>query len=142
MLCLVRDPRAILASQARRWSRHSLPQVRQFVRRWNVADTLMRSFAADDPGGFRLVGYERLVDEPREVMEEVADFLGIGWDECLVQPTKGSRFWAGNSSYKESHAGVSKRAVDRFTEELPPPLIGELETWLAPRDDRPRATSR
>ena len=133
VICIVRDPRAVMGSQARRWGRHTLTHVRKFARRWAACDALTRLFSESYPEQFLAIRYEDLVDDTRSVMARVVEHLGIAWDDGLAAPTRGGRPWGGNSSYREPHSGVSKNPLTRYTEELSRPLIVEIERLLSRR---------
>jgi len=134
-VCVVRDPRAVLASQARRWERGRTPQgMRHFAKRWATGDVLTRAFEEVHPG-FLAVRYEDLVEGPESVMRTVATHLGITWDPILVTPTRGGAPWGGNSSYgvEGAAAQVSDVSLKRYEQELDPALVRELTRLLAPR---------
>jgi acyl transferase domain-containing protein/acyl-CoA synthetase (AMP-forming)/AMP-acid ligase II/alpha-beta hydrolase superfamily lysophospholipase len=57
----------------------------------NTLDFLARI----DPQRHHLVRYEELVTQPRQVMEDLCQFLGIPFDEALLQPYKGDRMTDG-----------------------------------------------
>jgi hypothetical protein len=135
VVCVVRDPRAVLASQARRWERGRTPQgMRHFARRWATGDALTRAFQARHPE-FLAVRYEDLVETPERVMRTVADHLQVRWDDILVQPTRGGEPWGGNSSYGTEGAPsrISAVSLRRYEQELPAPLVEGVCRLLAPR---------
>lgn len=137
VLAVVRDPRAVLASQARRWDRGRTPAgMRHFARRWATGDRLVRTGLRQWPQQFLAVRYEDLVAAPAPVMQSVARHLGIAWNEVLVQPTREARPWGGNSSYgtdPQGAAQVSGNSRERYLDELPPALVRDVARLLAPR---------
>lgn len=134
-VCVVRDPRAVLASQARRWERGRTPQgMRHFARRWATGDALTRAFQQRHPA-FLAVRYEDLVEAPEQVMRDVAEHLKIRWHDILVQPTRGGEPWGGNSSYGTEGAPsrISDVSLRRYEQELPAPIVQGVSQLLAPR---------
>ncbi len=138
VVCVVRDPRAVLASQAKRWERGRTPEgMRHFARRWATGDVLTHDFLRRHPQ-FTAVRYEDLVAEPERVMRDVATHLDILWDDVLVQPTRGGVPWGGNSSFgtEGAPAGISAVSLKRYEKELRPDVVAGLCRLLAPRMTR------
>ena len=129
---VVRDPRAVMASQFERWERGKPLHVRTFAARWAAADHLARTFERAHPE-FIAVRYEDLVRETEAVMRRVAGHLGIEWHPILAEPTDDAAPWGGNSSTKEKVSGVSAASLDRWAEQLEPAHLDLLERLLAPR---------
>ncbi|WP_340302380.1 sulfotransferase family protein [Roseobacter sp. HKCCD7870] len=46
-----------------------------------------------------VVRYETLVNDPEGVMRGVASWIGIDYDDCLLQPSMHGQFWPGISSF-------------------------------------------
>lgn len=138
VVCVVRDPRAVLASQARRWERGRTPQgMRHFARRWATGDALTRRFQ-QRYASFLAVRYEDLVEAPEAVMRRVAEHVGVSWDDILVQPTRGGEPWGGNSSYGTEGAAsrISPVSLKRYEQELPESIVAGVSRLLAPRMER------
>jgi hypothetical protein len=77
------------------------------------------------------VRYEALVEEPKPQMQRVADFLGIGWSEGLVEnrPAAERRGFIKTPSYSQVAEPIYRRAVERwrkYSDELAPaiPILG------------------
>jgi hypothetical protein len=135
VVCVVRDPRAVLASQARRWERGRTPQgMRHFARRWATGDVLTRAFQEQHPE-FLAVRYEDLVATPEDVMRRLAGHLQVTWDDILVKPTRGGEPWGGNSSYgtESAPSRISPVSLRRYEQELPAAIVEGLSRLLAPR---------
>ena len=131
-VCMVRDPRAVMASQFERWDRGALRHVRTFAARWAEADRLTARFEADIPQ-FRVVRYEDLVAKPEATMRGVAAHLGIDWDEILLAPTARGAEWRGNTSANAPQSGISAESVSRYVDQLGPDALREIERIVAPR---------
>lgn len=74
---------------------------------------------------YKVIRYEDLVKAPREVMEQVADFIQIEFVQALLEPTVMGMPWIGNSSSDRGFEGVSTEPVVRYQHEIRP-----LETAL------------
>jgi tetratricopeptide (TPR) repeat protein len=80
------------------------------------------------------VRYEALVDEPKPQMQRVADFLGIGWSDELVEnrPAAERRGFIKTPSYSQVAEPIYRRAVERwrkYSDELAP-AIPILRPWI------------
>ena len=65
----------------------------------------------------RWVRYERLVEDPDSVMRELAAWLEIEFDPCLLEPTMLSQAWPGISSFAAT-SGVDTGPARRTTQAL------------------------
>lgn len=150
-ICLVRDPRAVVASY-RDWAHHRFEldyadqahakaleaEARRTFVSYNptVATLLWKAavngsaqarnrFGADR---VRMVNYEDLVLDPRRAFAELAAWLGVEFvDSMLDVPMI-------NSSYDnfDRRGGFSTPAVDRWREKLSRNEIGIVEFWARP----------
>lgn len=68
--------------------------------------------AAADPRRVRWFRYEALVREPKKIMRELADWLGISFTPSLTEPTILGAPWPGHSSFAPTE-GVSTAPLDR-----------------------------
>lgn len=130
---MIRDPRAIYVSELRRRTERAVTvPYRQLVRipflfrtfllhqvalTWAGALRRHRALARRYPDHYRLVRFEDLVSDPRATLQELVDFLGLDWDEALLDQkvvSKGSRrgergFDAGAASRWQERIGTSAR---------------------------------
>jgi len=130
-LCLLRDPRAVAASQFTRWKRGGARHVRTFAARWAAADVVTRRFEAAMPG-FRVLRYEDLLADPEGAMRGVAAHLGVPWHPSLLLPTDRGVPWAGNASSRLALPRVALEP-ERGTRDLSPREAALVERLLAPR---------
>jgi tetratricopeptide (TPR) repeat protein len=80
------------------------------------------------------VRYEALVEEPKPQMQRVADFLGIGWSDELVEnrPAAERRGFIKTPSYSQVAEPIYRRAVERwrkYSDELAP-VVPTLRPWI------------
>ncbi len=134
-VCMLRDPRAVLSSQHKRWGRAGTVSVRAFCRRWATADALTRQFEQELPH-FRVFRYEDLVAAPEQTMRAAAEHLGIAWNDSLLAPSRRGEDWAANSSFGRTVKGLTTDAVERWREELEPREVRVLERLLGARMER------
>ncbi|WP_420630023.1 sulfotransferase family protein [Candidatus Leptofilum sp.] len=67
---------------------------------------------------YTIIRYEDLVTEPNVIMEQLAQFAGIQFQETLLQPTVDGQAWPGNSVYVSQLSGISTASLDKWKEEI------------------------
>jgi len=132
IVCTIRDPRAQIASRARRRQPGEHFPIPRFCRKWALADDLMRRFAVECPG-FLLVRYEDIVLQTESTVRRVTDHLGIEWTDELLSPTRDGGEWKGNSSYGHTVSGINSASLERYKEQLEAKQIEDIERLLGPR---------
>ncbi|MGI9332033.1 MAG: sulfotransferase family protein [Gammaproteobacteria bacterium] len=122
IIAMVRDPRAVVASY-RDWRKDLEAENERTIRSYNIliATMLWKSGViaaltarnAHGPEHIRFVRYEDLVNDPRPVVEGLVEWLGLPFEEALLDvPVL-------NSSYqRSSKGGFSKEAIGRWRERL------------------------
>jgi hypothetical protein len=140
---LVRDPRAVLASQKNRWRRKSLgganvpwsEVVRVWVnyhpltmaRLWVKAHQAALDLARHPR--FLLLRFEDLVADPEQEVRKLCEFLGIGFERDMLEvPQVGSS----NRPNREAQKGISKDVLNRWER-----VLGRGEVALCERIARP-----
>lgn len=76
-------------------------------------------------GRYRCIRFEDLVADPRPAMEEIARFLGVGFDPCLLIPTVLGVRTGGNNYDGEAMFAPSDRNAGRWRER-----IGEFDACV------------
>lgn len=131
VICMVRDPRAVYASRARRWDRWGAHERLRFARRWAADDALTARFEGQP--GFMALRFENLLRDPESAMRRVATHLGIAFAPSLLVPSREGRPLKSNSSFGSKVAGISADALERYREELDSREIAAIEELLGPR---------
>lgn len=141
-----RDPRAVYVSLRRkerpgklsvlgRTARRLGPlfdsyAIANFIRRWRVMTQLHRSYTERFRGRYTLVRFEDLVTDPSGTTRQLAAFLGIDYDEAMLEQV------VHNSSFldKGSGTGIDVGTLDRWQTHLSPKVRSrfaqELEAEL------------
>jgi hypothetical protein len=73
---------------------------------------------SNDDKCFLFVRYEDLVNNSRMVMKDVANFLGINFDDILLKPTTAGNLWHGNASNKKRFDCIDNSRIIKWKEEL------------------------
>ena len=64
--------------------------------------------------------YETLIAEPERTMRELADWIGIAFEDCLLEPTMRGHYWPGISSFRPTdgiETAPSERPLQALTSE-------------------------
>jgi hypothetical protein len=140
---LVRDPRAVLASQKNRWRRKYLGganiPISEVIRVWvNYHPvTMSRLWVKANQAALDLVGHPRflllrfedLVANPEQEVRRLCGFLGIAFDPVMLEvPQIGSS----NRPNQEARKGIAKDVLDRWER-----VLGKGEIALCERIARP-----
>ena len=134
LLLTLRDPRALLAAQillerSRRRRRFSIYLC---VKHWRTAARLAL-VQKREPHGFLneermlVVGFRRTLREPEAAMRRVCAFLGVPFDDVLLQPTKVGLPWTGNSATGQDFRAINTEPADRWRKFLTEEEIGWVE---------------
>ncbi|WP_039390903.1 sulfotransferase family protein [Novosphingobium sp. MBES04] len=119
-LLILRDPRDVALSQIKAFDRRSL--LFSAVR-WNVDQRYWFDKASQVLGDARCmtVRYEELVAAPGSILPSVATFLGIPFDEAMLDPSqRQSRGFSEKEVHKLGTLGkVSISSVGNYKEKLP-----------------------
>ena len=84
MLHVVRSPFTGFADMRRR---HSTIQASSYALKWTHVNTVALHWAGKYPESFRLVMLDELLSNRRVAMTRVAEWLGIEFQECLLNPS-------------------------------------------------------
>jgi hypothetical protein len=132
---VVRDPRDNFASLKSGWEaryrRHNDSIERLLQSMLDRGLLGMRMARANlerfGPDRYRVLRYEDLVAEPRRVMADLAEFLGIRWDDGLLRPTCAGRPWPGNNFEGLRFEGPSAVNAGRWRQRIDPREAALLE---------------
>lgn len=122
-LHIVRNPLQNLASLKR--NQLSCQKVFRTKRRARKLRELLRTGRLNQqnlgPDRYRFVRYEDVVHSPEATMHDVADFLGIKFNRCLLTPTLNGKPAQSNSMYKSSRVKgriLDQSATERYLEDF------------------------
>ena len=132
---VIRDPRDVLASY-----KASIPQP-LFFPVWRMSfllDLMRNSFEIakrfEPSPRVMVVRYEELVKSPEKIMSEVAAFLDISMEKCILYPSIEGHPWFGNSSNKvdgsRKHVGVISQ-TNKYMSKLNASEVKFVELYLA-----------
>jgi hypothetical protein len=132
----VRDPRGITASAKFRY----LKKYGGFDFQWTVEEIRKRwklMVEATDrhgPDVCLTVRYEDIVQDTARVMERMAGFLGIRFDEAMLSPTMADLPASQNTAFEQrlSRATVSSASIDRWKTALTQAEIAYVSAYVHP----------
>jgi hypothetical protein len=135
---LLRDPRAILASEWKRRMKiypvgfylpvklgkplYSLGIVLHITIIWLYAIRLHRQYEKRYPQNYRLIRFEDLVSEPEKSVRELCEFLDIEFDPKMLMPQQ-----VGSSFARERIVGFDKQTLTRWQNHLKP----WMKIWMS-----------
>jgi len=113
-IVIVRDP--LFAVDSLKRSREmrgekllTWPLIAQTIRNFQKLHERVRGA---DPKRLRAVRFESLTANPKGTMSDLADWLGIPFDPCLLQPTMRGQYWPGVSSFSVT-SGIETAPTER-----------------------------
>lgn len=68
---------------------------------------------------YKVLRYEDLARNPKQIMSEISDFLDIKFDKNMLEPSVLSKPWSGNSAYGSIN-GISSKFIDNWKNEIHP----------------------
>ena len=128
---MLRDPRAVLASQKSRWSRNFLGTskmpFKEIVRSWCNYHPITLSklwckanqiaIGMSDHPRFHILRFESILENPEEKVSELCEFLGVEFEPKMLEiPVVGSS----HLSTKEQKKGIAKEAANNWMNVLTP----------------------
>lgn len=69
---------------------------------------------------YLVIRYEDLVSDPTQWMGRIAEFVGIEFEESLLQPLHMGEPWKGNSTSGEKFSAVSNQRLNDWEQEISP----------------------
>jgi len=133
---MLRDPRGIFVSELRRRKREPVTtpykQLKHVAFLFKVYILLQTTFTWLDgayryhkykelyPDNYYLLRFEDLIREPEKYIKQVCDFLGVGFQEKMLEQMVISK------GFQEGQAGFDAGAIDRWKHHIPP----WIDTWF------------
>lgn len=125
---LERDPRAVANSLADTpWGVQSLHAI---ARKWRLIHTIGQTMQEAAPDRFHVVPYEDLVTRPYPVMQKVCRFLGMPYDEDLVDRPEVVEKGPGKGIHRHVPTPPNPDRIDRWQEGLSSKEVRRLEAAL------------
>ena len=111
---VIRDPRDNFASYKRKqpdWDAKIFTW--DWVRSTPAGWANQAKFGADR---YFVIQFEELLRNPEIETRRLAEFLGLDWDEALLQPTRVGDSWRGNSMFDDKFQAISTDPIGRWKE--------------------------
>lgn len=127
LLCLVRDPRAVIHAQLQNDPGHSIPALaRGWLEHFRAMAALREHYAV------QAVSYEELCQKRGEVMRSIAAFLGIPFEDELIRPRLFEQLNAVGPAFGPLEADGSTRSLGGWRDDLTPKQLRLIETLTSP----------
>ena len=135
MIYIVRDPRATFASVRgfKKNLRHQQMGVLRFCIEWRASLQANRRNTARFPA--LMIRYEDLVGESRPTLVAICEFLGIPFQESLLQPTFDGADFTGFSAYSSfatQYTTIDRSSLTKWKEVLSQRDVRTIDYLLAP----------
>lgn len=131
---VIRDGRDVYASQRRLEAGWGYGDPVEGARRWSVLLEEVQNLAARGVPVYQ-VRYEDLVRAPKEALSGIVTWLGVGWDDALLEHHRAAHALFNNlhdhPSGESARGPISKGAVGRHKEELEECAIAAFEREAA-----------
>ncbi len=97
-----------------------LTRLKLFEADWREQNSITQEFLSGIPANRNMrVQYDDLVRDPQMVMQRVADFIGVDYEESMIDPYSGDRLMAGTGDPNiTSRNKVDPLLVDSWREKL------------------------
>jgi hypothetical protein len=105
-------------------------EITEFIAYWLDSIAQWEQFAKRNESQALLIRYRDLVQNPRQELSRICDFLGINWDDILLSPTRNGTLWTGNSMHGTQFTGISTSSLGRYKQHLDEGEIRQLEGLL------------
>ena len=69
---------------------------------------------------YYIIKYEDLINNPKQSIDKISDFLNIEKHEILYKPTVNGNLWEGNSTTNKRFKGISNSHLNKWKEEIYP----------------------
>lgn len=82
-------------------------------------EATLRGVAAQHlwPDQYKAISYADMVRAPEKTMRALAEWLSIGWEDVLTEPTIGGEVWGGNSAFG-ALKGVDSSVLEQWRDAL------------------------
>jgi hypothetical protein len=125
-LHIVRHPYSIMSSTNKALSQYHSYLKRVILISMAIANSLETAyFSTAYDENYMSFKYEDLVASNEKQMREIAEFLGIEYSDCLLQPTENGVGWRGNSA-----SGYRFTQIDSSRSNAESSAISPIESWL------------
>ncbi len=126
---IVRDVRDQLVSLIRTgWA----PEPEAFPQAWSNSNTRLAGYFKDRKEQYLLITYERLVSDPRGELGRAADFLGVPFQEQMLDHAARGVKYAGIPHHANLGAAISPQSVGRWKTDLDPVLLDRCLKYALP----------
>jgi len=134
---LVRDPRdnyaAIKSGVKKYYSKMGegeMASLSSLINRARMDMLSAKTYLETHPDNFYALRFEDLTAKPEYEMKKVADFVGVKFDQCLLQPTTFGQSFSGNSHEGSQFVGISSKNVGKWKERISDFEAKVIEFWL------------
>lgn len=117
---ILRNPYATLVAIRRARSNHrKYPVIWRFVK--SIESSFYNLYRNEQfLDKYHVLLYEDLIRDPHKSMRELANRVGLSWDDSLLWPTSRGVPWKGNSTSNRCFEGIDASPLDAWKDEITP----------------------
>ena len=132
VIFIIRDPRAVVASNFVKTDRRY--PLEFLIRQWRKSvcyailySKIIKKFKHNS----LIIKYEDLVSRPDQITRKITDFLGVEYDNILMDPSKykngNNEPWQQNTSYSHAKNQFNTKSIDKWKDVLDKEIIKFIE---------------
>jgi len=128
---IVRNPYATITAIRKMKSANGFPFLGPLIRSLQNSyyDIYRNKSTVND---YLVIRYEDLITNPKVIMHNIAQHLGINFDECLMHPTLQGKQWTGNSTSNQSISDISSTPLNYWEKDITDLEITLINRYLEP----------
>jgi len=124
---IVRDLRDVMVSLRRvEWDAHDV--IDWFPELWSHSNLYLHRRMSLSPQRYLLLRYEDLVCAPEQHFSRLCQFLGVPFEETMLDPVARGQRYAGQPHHQHLSESVTAAHVGRWRQELPAEIAARCET--------------
>ena len=97
---------------------HTYPVLGAEIKRMRLSYYFMRKWSEVYPENFRVLVYDRVLQNPKPEMEQLAKFLNIQYNESMLTPTHAGEVWGGNSWKVDNFEKIDQRPLTHWQADI------------------------
>lgn len=131
---IVRDPRDVFFSYSKRAKirENNINQkkfLENFTINWKIQVSKATAYMNRHPN-FHIIKFEDLISHPEKVLKQVAQTIGIKFNDSLLIPSRLGYSWEGNSVTNDKFSNISSKPVGRYKDNLSAEQISSINCNL------------
>ncbi len=129
IIFLLRDPRAVISSLLDVNYTYYMDRLDHMLWRWKISLKKYEELSIKDPSAITLLKYEELVNNPEAVIKNKLNWLGLKYEEKILDNTEINMSLLGVSKAKH-HQNLRVAVTSKFTDKWMSKLPNEISIYI------------